>query len=311
MSPPTRPHRSATRERQQLHECGQAASPEAGVCGQSRRVQAAGNARLFRAKIEDALHALTTRDRHLPGRTAMAATAQFRIGAGASCSGEVSRVVTGPVARTVTHLVAGPNHRRGLRRLVPLRPVGAVTGEIRLRSTIHESGRPAPPGRHSSCLEAAATGPVARNSCAAPGIVASAVGAVLACASLLAACNATGRVGPRSLGWMSRGACRQADPELFFPVSVTGTGLRQAEAAKTVCCGCAVRANCLRYALRPCQRVSGAEPPWKSARWHADLRPAGPGTLRNSRSRRVRQRDGLAGRPAAGTEPDRENAGRR
>lgn len=48
---------------------------------------------------------------------------------------------------------------------------------------------------------------------------------------------------------MSRGACRQADPELFFPISVTGLGVRQAEAAKRVCGGCGVRANCLSYAL--------------------------------------------------------------
>jgi WhiB family redox-sensing transcriptional regulator len=51
------------------------------------------------------------------------------------------------------------------------------------------------------------------------------------------------------VGWMSRGACRQADPELFFPVSVTGSGVRQAEVAKAVCDRCAVRANCLSYAL--------------------------------------------------------------
>jgi WhiB family transcriptional regulator, redox-sensing transcriptional regulator len=55
--------------------------------------------------------------------------------------------------------------------------------------------------------------------------------------------------GARSLGWMSRGACRQADPELFFPISVTAPGAQQAEAAKTVCGGCSVRANCLSYAL--------------------------------------------------------------
>ncbi|HZR47898.1 MAG TPA: WhiB family transcriptional regulator [Streptosporangiaceae bacterium] len=48
---------------------------------------------------------------------------------------------------------------------------------------------------------------------------------------------------------MSRGACRHADPELFFPVSVTGPAVRQAEAAKTVCRGCTVRENCLSYAL--------------------------------------------------------------
>jgi hypothetical protein len=36
---------------------------------------------------------------------------------------------------------------------------------------------------------------------------------------------------PRSLGWMSRGACLQADPELLFPVAVAGPAARQAEAA--------------------------------------------------------------------------------
>jgi WhiB family redox-sensing transcriptional regulator len=53
----------------------------------------------------------------------------------------------------------------------------------------------------------------------------------------------------RSLSWMSRGACRQADPELFFPIAVTGPAARQAEAAKALCRPCAVRANCLSYAL--------------------------------------------------------------
>lgn len=56
--------------------------------------------------------------------------------------------------------------------------------------------------------------------------------------------------GVRSLGWMSRGACLQADPELFFPTAaVTGPVALQVEAAKAVCGPCAVRANCLSYAL--------------------------------------------------------------
>ena len=56
--------------------------------------------------------------------------------------------------------------------------------------------------------------------------------------------------GARSLSWMSRGACQQADPELFFPAgAVTGPAARQAEVAKAVCGRCAVRANCLSYAL--------------------------------------------------------------
>jgi WhiB family transcriptional regulator, redox-sensing transcriptional regulator len=56
--------------------------------------------------------------------------------------------------------------------------------------------------------------------------------------------------GMRALGWMARGACRQLDPELFFPITaVTGQAARQVEAAKAVCGPCDVRTNCLSYAL--------------------------------------------------------------
>jgi WhiB family redox-sensing transcriptional regulator len=56
--------------------------------------------------------------------------------------------------------------------------------------------------------------------------------------------------GARSLSWMLGGACRQADPELFFPIAaVTGPAARQVEAAKAVCGRCDVRPNCLSYAL--------------------------------------------------------------
>jgi len=52
------------------------------------------------------------------------------------------------------------------------------------------------------------------------------------------------------VSWMSRGACRESDPDLFFPVAVgTGPAARQVEVAKAVCGPCAVRANCLSYAL--------------------------------------------------------------
>jgi len=54
----------------------------------------------------------------------------------------------------------------------------------------------------------------------------------------------------RSLSWMSRGACLQADPELFFPIAaVTGLAAQQTEAAKAVCGPCTVRKNCLSFAL--------------------------------------------------------------
>jgi WhiB family transcriptional regulator, redox-sensing transcriptional regulator len=49
--------------------------------------------------------------------------------------------------------------------------------------------------------------------------------------------------------WRQRAACRDEDPELFFPVSDTGPGARQAEQAKAVCARCPVRELCLDYAL--------------------------------------------------------------
>jgi WhiB family redox-sensing transcriptional regulator len=49
--------------------------------------------------------------------------------------------------------------------------------------------------------------------------------------------------------WTSRAACRDKDPELFFPVSDMGPGARQVTEAKAVCAGCPVRSACLDYAL--------------------------------------------------------------
>ena len=70
----------------------------------------------------------------------MAGTAHFTTGAEVSCSdgacGQVRRVAVDPVARAVTHLVAGPERPRRLRRLVPADLAGAIAGEIRLRCTL-------------------------------------------------------------------------------------------------------------------------------------------------------------------------------
>jgi WhiB family redox-sensing transcriptional regulator len=49
--------------------------------------------------------------------------------------------------------------------------------------------------------------------------------------------------------WRQLAACRDEDPELFFPVSEVGPGARQAEDAKAVCAACPVRARCLDHAL--------------------------------------------------------------
>jgi WhiB family redox-sensing transcriptional regulator len=45
--------------------------------------------------------------------------------------------------------------------------------------------------------------------------------------------------------WRHFAACRSADPELFFPVTVSG---RQVEEAKAICAGCSVRSQCLMFA---------------------------------------------------------------
>ena len=70
----------------------------------------------------------------------MAEQTGFTIGANASCldgpCGELSRLVIDPAARTVTHLVIDPKHRRELARLVPIDLVDAAAGEIRLHCTI-------------------------------------------------------------------------------------------------------------------------------------------------------------------------------
>lgn len=49
--------------------------------------------------------------------------------------------------------------------------------------------------------------------------------------------------------WRRAAACREADPELFFPVSARGPGAGEVARAKAVCAGCAVRRQCLQYAL--------------------------------------------------------------
>jgi WhiB family redox-sensing transcriptional regulator len=49
--------------------------------------------------------------------------------------------------------------------------------------------------------------------------------------------------------WRLRAACLSADPDLFFPISAHGSSAVQLGRAKAVCARCAVRPDCLRYAL--------------------------------------------------------------
>lgn len=57
------------------------------------------------------------------------------------------------------------------------------------------------------------------------------------------------RAGAGFSRWMSQGACRGEDPEIFFPVAAHGPALAQASAAKAVCRRCAVSAACLSFGL--------------------------------------------------------------
>jgi WhiB family transcriptional regulator, redox-sensing transcriptional regulator len=59
--------------------------------------------------------------------------------------------------------------------------------------------------------------------------------------------------------WWSLAACQHANPDLFFPISAAGPAQAQIAGAKAVCAGCAVRRDCLRYALAagPVQGVWG------------------------------------------------------
>jgi WhiB family transcriptional regulator, redox-sensing transcriptional regulator len=50
--------------------------------------------------------------------------------------------------------------------------------------------------------------------------------------------------------WRGYAACRDADPELFFPLGTSGaSSLAQIDAAKQLCRACPVREPCLRWAL--------------------------------------------------------------
>ncbi|MFI6597788.1 WhiB family transcriptional regulator [Nonomuraea sp. NPDC050536] len=51
------------------------------------------------------------------------------------------------------------------------------------------------------------------------------------------------------MDWRHRAACRDVDPELFFPIGNTGPALSQIEEAKAVCRSCSAVDACLKWAL--------------------------------------------------------------
>lgn len=51
------------------------------------------------------------------------------------------------------------------------------------------------------------------------------------------------------MDWRHHAACRDEDPELFFPVGTSGPAVLQIAEAKTVCRRCPVASECLSWAL--------------------------------------------------------------
>ena len=51
------------------------------------------------------------------------------------------------------------------------------------------------------------------------------------------------------VSWREAAACRDADPELFFPVGTAGPALRQIHEARRICRACPAQAPCLAWAL--------------------------------------------------------------
>jgi WhiB family redox-sensing transcriptional regulator len=51
------------------------------------------------------------------------------------------------------------------------------------------------------------------------------------------------------MNWRADAACHDVDPDLFFPISTTGAGLRQIDAAKRICRVCPAQTQCLAWAL--------------------------------------------------------------
>lgn len=51
------------------------------------------------------------------------------------------------------------------------------------------------------------------------------------------------------MDWRHKAACRDVEPELFFPIGTTGPALRQVEEARAVCQRCDVTETCLNWAI--------------------------------------------------------------
>ena len=55
--------------------------------------------------------------------------------------------------------------------------------------------------------------------------------------------------------WRDRAACRDSGPELLFPAGTTGAAAVEIREAKALCGTCAVREQCLAFALETNQEA--------------------------------------------------------
>ena len=51
--------------------------------------------------------------------------------------------------------------------------------------------------------------------------------------------------------WRDDAVCRDADPDLFFPVGTTGPARGDVDEAKRICRACPAQTQCLSWALDP------------------------------------------------------------
>ena len=98
--------------------------------------------------------------------------------------------------------------------------------------------------------------------------------------------------------WQQAAVCRQADPELFFPIGSAGTAAAEIQRAKAICASCPVRRPCLTYALATSQE-SGSALVFMSAAAMKDP-PEGPSVAGAWPHHRVVWPDRGARRPGSG-----------
>jgi hypothetical protein len=116
----------------------------------------------------------------------------------------------------------------------------------------------------------------------------------------------TGRTTRRAVNsdWQADAACRQTDPELFFPEGRSQRAEAQRQQAKTVCAACPVRSDCLSWALESGQYLGVLGGLDEDERWERRRPGFGPrenATVRPAFDRAVAARDFIEEHVAVGT----------